>query len=75
MNQTSQVTQSPGGMSFYTYLPMIHIVLAIVATVRCFRGEARGIALILWLLLVWLLPIFGPVIALALVRRGAPHTT
>jgi len=62
-------------MSFYTYLPMIHIVLAVAATVRCFRCEARGIVLILWLLLVWLLPILGPVIALALVRRGAPHTT
>lgn len=62
-------------MNFYTYLPMIHIVLAIVATVRCLRGGARGRALMLWLLLVWLLPILGPVIALALIRRGAPHPT
>jgi hypothetical protein len=52
-------------------LPPINIVLAIAATVRCVRTGQRGLALIFWLLFVWLVPVIGPLVTLFAVRRTA----
>jgi hypothetical protein len=39
------------------------VVLAIVATVYCVR-KFRGSKLALWFLVIWFIPIIGPVLAL-----------
>lgn len=71
MNETTQIIQSSGGVGFWQIVPVLNILLAIVATVRCVRSGRRGAGLALWLLLVWLLPVLGPLIALLVVRRSA----
>jgi len=74
MNETTQVTHSSGSLFLFQLLPLINIVLAIAATVRCVRTGRRGLTLVLWLLFVWLVPIIGPVVALFAVRRAACAT-
>ena len=77
MNETSQVTQGLTVPFFFPLLPLINIVLAVLATLRCVRTGHRGLALILWLLFIWLVPIIGSLVALFVVRRrvatGSPQ--
>lgn len=40
------------------------VILAVVATVMVFR-RLRGSSLALWLLVIWFLPLIGPIVALA----------
>jgi hypothetical protein len=56
---------------FVQGLPLLNIILAIFATVRCVRAGQRGLALFLWILFVWLVPVVGPVVTLCVVRRSA----
>ncbi len=55
-------------------LPLISLVLAVVATVRCVRAGQRDVALILWLLFIWLMPILGPCVALYAIPRTPSMT-
>ena len=55
-------------------LPLINLVLAVVATVRCVRAGQRDVALILWLLFIWLMPIIGPCVALFAIPRPVSMT-
>jgi len=50
-------------------LPLINLVLAVVATVRCVRAGQRDVALILWLM-----PIIGPCVALFAIPRPVSMT-
>ena len=56
---------------FWAGLPCVALALAVFATVRCVRRGQQGLALIYWLLLIWLLPIFGSILALYAIRRPA----
>lgn len=56
---------------FWAGLPCIALALAVFATVRRVRSGQQGLALIYWLLLIWLMPIIGPILALYSIRRPA----
>ena len=74
MNETTNITHSSGSPSVWQLLPLINILLAIAATVRCVKAGHRGLPLVLWLLLVWLVPVIGPLVTLFRVRH-ARNTT
>jgi hypothetical protein len=65
------VVKGPGAPFFVQALPLLNIILAIFATVRCVRAGQRGLALFLRILFVWLVPVVGPVVTLCVVRRSA----
>ena len=71
MNETTQITHGSSGVGFWQLVPLLNILLAIVASVRCVRSGRRGLVLVLWLMVVWLLPVIGPFIALFALRRAA----
>lgn len=61
------------GVHFFQMVPFIVIALAIMATVRCVRSRQQGLALILWLLFIWLVPVIGACVALFALRHA--HST
>jgi hypothetical protein len=50
------------------FIGLIDFLLAIAATVKCGRTGQRVRATIFWLALIWLVPLIGPIVALAFMR-------
>jgi len=71
---TMQVAQPSGLLNiFWECLPLINLVLAVMATVRCVKRGQQGLALVLWLIFIWLVPIIGSLVALYAIRRATPR--
>jgi Phospholipase_D-nuclease N-terminal len=56
-------------------LTLAALGLPIVATVYCLRRHRSDRRLPVWLLLIWLVPIAGPLCTLLVLRKRAPNPT
>jgi hypothetical protein len=64
------INQPIGPYHFSQFIPLLILVLAIFATILCVRSRQSGLALILWLLFIWLFPIVGSLVALLVLRKA-----
>jgi len=64
MHQESAATFSNPTIVIMQCLPLICVVLAIIATVRCVRTGRQGWVLVLWMMFIWLVPLLGPSMAI-----------
>lgn len=58
------------GSLFVLLIAVIALALPIWATVRAVTGRS-GVELVLWLILIWMVGIIGPIIALCVIRPNS----
>ena len=80
MNTTQHIIQTgqPSGYTniYWQCLPFLILFvifgLAIFATVRCVKRGQSGLPMVLWLLIIWLVPIAGSLAAIFAARSQTP---